>query len=99
RDRTVTGVQTCALPISCLRQRGVSNRDRKRSLGPRDGVIHGIALDRLATGFADEAGKLFATHSLRGGSAGVVVNLLFDHGAVNVERESVVLGRGVWVGG
>ena len=44
----------------------------------------GVALDGLASGFADQAHQFLAAHALRSGRAGIVVDLFFDHRAVDV---------------
>src|SRR3712207_8060118 len=44
RDIGVTGVQTCALPISGLRVRGVAREGAGRRAGDRDGVRPGVGV-------------------------------------------------------
>src|SRR5215471_6952580 len=54
------------------------------TLGPCNRTVHGIALDWLATRLANQPFEFSAAHALRRCSSGVVVDLFFDHGAVNV---------------
>src|SRR5258706_16459068 len=47
-------------------------------------MIKSVPLDRFATGFTNQTDQLLASHTLRRGSAGIVVNLLLDDRAVEV---------------
>ena len=72
--------------------------DGEAVLGARDGAIEGIALDGSAACLGDEAAQFAACEALGGFCAGVVVNLLFDHGAIEVvgaeaQRDLRDLGR------
>ena len=60
------------------------HRDSEALFGARDGAVERVALEGHAAGLGDEAAKLLARHVLRGGGAGVVVDLLLDHGAVKI---------------
>src|SRR6266513_4912294 len=47
RDRNVTGVQTCALPICCERPQPAPPRHERSDDGPRGGVVvHGRSEER-----------------------------------------------------
>ena len=74
------------------------HRDSEAVFGAGDGAVERVALEGNAAGLGDEAAKLFARHALGGGGAGVVVDLLLDHGAVKIvgaeaERDLRDLGR------
>src|SRR5438309_10968857 len=62
------------------------DRNRDGGLGPRHRAIQRIALDRFPSCFGDQANQIFASHALGCGGAGVVINLFFDYGAVDVVR-------------
>src|SRR5437899_2257852 len=61
-----------------------SNSNRDRCLSSHNRLIEGIALDRFTTSFHDEPHQFLPAHSLRCCSPGIVVNLLFDYGSVQV---------------
>src|SRR5712692_5724387 len=59
---------------------------RRGELRPVNRPVERVALNRLAPRFADQPLELGAGGELRGGGAGVVVDLFLDDGAVNVVR-------------
>src|SRR2546427_677405 len=73
RDLTVTGVQTCALPISTRR----ANRDRgtgvveERDFGIRERDLHGVVSRRHIGEGAEEGGIGLQTHQVNDGRRGL----------------------------
>ena len=46
--------------------------------------VERVTLDGFAAGFADEPDEFVAAHSLRSSGSGVVINLLYDDGAIDI---------------
>src|SRR5580704_18185710 len=61
-----------------------SHRDRNHRLRPRYWPIQRVALKRHSPGLGDQANQFLAAQSLRRGRTGVVVDLLFHDGSVDV---------------
>jgi hypothetical protein len=62
------------------------DRHRERSFGASDGTVESIAFYRLPTGFFNQTHKLLPTHALRRSSSGIVIDLLFNNGAIDIVR-------------
>src|SRR5579875_1586328 len=47
-------------------------------------TVERVPLEGLATGLANDPDQVLAPHSLRSGCACIVIDLLFNHGAINI---------------
>src|SRR6266436_1606428 len=63
-----------------------SDQDGKSRLGTRHRPVQRVAFHRLAPGFANELQQFAAAQRLARGRARVVINLLFNNGAIDVIR-------------
>src|SRR5260370_37787060 len=91
-SKTHSGMEAHQLPVTAIgfvtghAMQPASDQDGKSRFGSRHGPVQGVAFHRLAPSLANQLQQFVTTQRLARGRARIVINLLFDHGAVYVIR-------------